>query len=147
QRLKARFPTIHAVAVTSETGDDGERETAIENLVESEKRVLVATDCLSEGINLQEEFDAVLHYDLPWNPNRLEQREGRVDRFGQKRSEVRGVVLFSEDNPIDGVVLNVLIRKARQIYRDLGINVPVPSDSESVVKAVVKAVFEGWRGQ
>ena len=46
-------------------------------------RVLVATDCLSEGINLQEHFTAVLHYDLPWNPNRLEQREGRVDRFGQ----------------------------------------------------------------
>ena len=40
-------------------------------------RVLVATDCLSEGINLQELFTGVLHYDLPWNPNRLEQREGR----------------------------------------------------------------------
>ena len=47
-------------------------------------RVLVATDCLSEGINLQQHFDAVVHYDLPWNPNRLEQREGRVDRYGQK---------------------------------------------------------------
>jgi len=89
----------------------------------------------------------VLHYDLPWNPNRLEQREGRIDRFGQPKAEVRAIVLFSEDNPIDGVVLNVLIRKARQIYRDLGISVPVPADSESVMKAVVKAVFEGWRGQ
>ena len=47
-------------------------------------RVLIATDCLSEGINLQELFTGVLHYDLPWNPNRLEQREGRVDRFGQQ---------------------------------------------------------------
>lgn len=71
---------------------------------------------------------------------------GRVDRFGQQKPEVRAVVLFSEDNPIDGVVLNVLIRKARQIYQDLGISVPVPTESESVVKAVVKAVFEGWRG-
>jgi SNF2 family DNA or RNA helicase len=46
--------------------------------------VLVATDCLSEGINLQEHFDAVVHYDLSWNPTRHEQREGRVDRFGQE---------------------------------------------------------------
>jgi SNF2 family DNA or RNA helicase len=45
--------------------------------------VLVATDCLSEGVNLQEHFDAVVHYDLSWNPTRHEQREGRVDRFGQ----------------------------------------------------------------
>ena len=52
-------------------------------------RVLVATDCLSEGVNLQEHFDAVVHYDLPWNPNRLEQREGRVDRFGQPKPSVR----------------------------------------------------------
>ena len=68
-------------------------------------------------------------------------------RFGQRKSEVRAVVLFSEDNPIDGIVFDVLIRKARQIYRDLGISVRVPSDSESVVKVVVKAVFEGWRSQ
>jgi Helicase conserved C-terminal domain len=147
QRIKDKYPAFRATAVSGETGGDEEREAAIAVLVETERRVLVATDCLSEGVNLQDHFDAVLHYDLPWNPNRLEQREGRVDRFGQPKSEVRAVVLFSEDNPIDGVVLDVLIRKARQIYHDLGISVPVPSDSESVVKAVVKAVFEGWRGQ
>lgn len=146
-RIQSKYPTFRARAVSGETGGDEERKIVIDDLVETERRVLVATDCLSEGINLQDSFDAVLHYDLPWNPNRLEQREGRVDRFGQKKAEVRAVVLFSEDNPIDGVVLNVLIRKARQIYRDLGINVPVPSESESVVKALMKAVFEGWRGQ
>ena len=47
------------------------------------QRLLVATDCLSEGINLQELFDTVVHYDLSWNPTRHQQREGRVDRFGQ----------------------------------------------------------------
>ena len=147
RRINEKYPTFRAIAVSGETGGDEEREAAVNDLAESERRVLVATDCLSEGINLQDNFDAVLHYDLPWNPNRLEQREGRVDRFGQPKAEMRAVVLFSEDNPIDGVVLNVLIRKARQIYRDLGISVPVPADSESVMKAVVKAVFEGWRGQ
>ena len=151
-RIKTKYPSFRATAVSGETGGNEERRAAIEALVDpdkggTEKRVLVATDCLSEGINLQEHFDAVLHYDLPWNPNRLEQREGRVDRFGQQKEEVRAVVLFSEDNPIDGIVLNVLIRKARQIYQDLGISVPVPAESESVVKAVVKAVFEGWRGE
>jgi superfamily II DNA or RNA helicase len=146
KRLKSRYPTVYAVGVTSETGNDEEREVVIEKLVESEKRILVATDCLSEGINLQEGFDAVLHYDLPWNPNRLEQREGRVDRFGQKRPEVRAVLLFSPDNPIDGIVLDVLIRKAKQIYRDLGITVSVPANSESVAQAVVRALFENWSG-
>ena len=51
---------------------------------ESKRPVLVATDCLSEGVNLQEHFQAVVHYDLAWNPTRHEQREGRVDRFGQR---------------------------------------------------------------
>jgi superfamily II DNA/RNA helicase len=59
--------------------------------VRSSQRVLIATDCLSEGINLQEHFTGVLHYDLPWNPNRLEQREGRVDRFGQVAPDRQGL--------------------------------------------------------
>ncbi len=57
------------------------------------RHVLVATDCLSEGVNLQDHFQAVVHYDLAWNPTRHEQREGRVDRFGQKRDIVRAVTV------------------------------------------------------
>src|SRR5437764_3884500 len=96
---------------------------------------------LSEGINLQESFDGVLHYDLPWNPNRLEQREGRVDRFGQKRSEVRTTILYGADNPVDQVVLDVLVRKAKEIRRQLGISVPVPVESDQVIQAVVDSVL------
>jgi ERCC4-related helicase len=142
-RLKPKFPSIHVIAVTGETGDDEAREEAVKSLGESEKRVLVATDCLSEGVNLQGSFDAVLHYDLPWNPNRLEQRDGRVDRFGQPKKEIRSVVLFSPDNPIDRVVLQVLIRKVREIYSSLGIRVSFASDTESVAQALVKSVLEG----
>ena len=142
QRLRQRFPEVHVTAATSETGDDGEREALIEGLALSEKRVLVATDCLSEGINLQEHFDAVLHYDLPWNPNRLEQRDGRVDRFGQKRSEVRTVVLFSPDNPIDRIVLKVLVQKVREIYNSLGIRVSFATNTESVAQALVDSVLQ-----
>jgi len=143
ERLKVRFPNIHVIAVTGETGDDEAREEAVKSLADSEKRVLVATDCLSEGVNLQENFDAVLHYDLPWNPNRLEQRDGRVDRFGQPKKEIRTVVLFSPDNPIDRVVLQVLIRKVREIYSTLGIRVSFASDTESVAQALVESILQG----
>ncbi len=81
--LRSALPKDIAVeSVTSELDDEARREK-VEALKDHPRRVLVATDCLSEGINLQHLFTAVLHYDLPWNPNRLEQREGRVDRFGQ----------------------------------------------------------------
>ena len=151
RRLREQWKDFRAVAVTGASGSDEERRALIKDLVEAEPktehRVLVATDCLSEGINLQDHFDAVLHYDLPWNPNRLEQREGRVDRYGQPRSEVKAVLLYSPDNVIDGIVLNVLIRKAREIYKSTGVSVPVPVNSESVMKAVIRGVFESKEPQ
>lgn len=103
------------------------------------RRVLVATDCLSEGVNLQHNFDAVVHYDLAWNPTRHDQREGRVDRFGQKTDVVRVITLYGSDNGIDGKVLEVLIKKHRQIRKDLGISVSVPDEmSSGVTDAVVE---------
>jgi superfamily II DNA or RNA helicase/very-short-patch-repair endonuclease len=80
------------VAVESVTGllPPAEREDRIAKLVaESGQYVLVCTDCLAEGVNLQQHFNAVLHYDLAWNPTRHEQREGvwiGLDRNG-RRSE------------------------------------------------------------
>ncbi len=140
KRISKEIKDVYIIAVTGEDSDD-EREKRVEELCKSTKRVLVATDCLSEGINLQEGFNAVLHYDLPWNPNRLEQREGRVDRFGQIAPVVKAVLLYGADNPIDGAVLKVLLRKARKIHKTLGITVPLPMDSESVMETVLKALF------
>ncbi|MGH3600849.1 MAG: helicase-related protein [Pseudonocardiaceae bacterium] len=54
-----------------------------------EVRVLIATDAASEGINLQWHRHRVLHWEIPWNPYRLEQRNGRVDRHGQRAPEVQ----------------------------------------------------------
>lgn len=51
-------------------------------------RLLVATDAASEGIDLQNHCRLMVHFEIPWNPNRMEQRNGRIDRFGQKASEV-----------------------------------------------------------
>lgn len=134
------IPGFQARAVTGNDGDEERREIVAE-LAKANRPVLVATDCLSEGINLQEHFNAIVHYDLPWNPNRLEQREGRVDRFGQPRKEVRTVLLYGADNPVDQVVLDVLIRKASAIRKRLGVAVPVPADGERVVQTVVDNVL------
>lgn len=56
---------------------------------ESEVRILLATDAASEGLDLQNHCSDLIHYEIPWNPNRMEQRNGRIDRYGQKDSEVR----------------------------------------------------------
>jgi hypothetical protein len=138
--VAAELKGVHVTAVTGEIDDEQRRERVAE-LSRSPRRILVATDCLSEGVNLQEQFDSVIHYDLPWNPNRLEQREGRLDRFGQPRGEVKTVLLYGANNPIDQVVLEVLIRKARKIRRDLGIAVPFPMDAEQVIQTVVDNVL------
>ncbi len=113
------------------------------------RHVLVATDCLSEGVNLQEHFQAVVHYDLAWNPTRHEQREGRVDRFGQPRDIVRAVTVYGRDNRIDGIVLDVLLRKHLAIRAATGVSVPVPDESDGVVEALMEGlVFRGKdRGQ
>ncbi|WP_242906942.1 helicase-related protein [Actinomadura terrae] len=119
-----------------------ERIDRIEELTRrSKRRVLVATDCLSEGVNLQEHFNAVVHYDLAWNPTRHEQREGRVDRFGQRSTNVRAITLFGTDNGIDGVVLHVLLLKHATIAKQTGVAVPVPERSETVVKALVEGLL------
>lgn len=55
---------------------------------QSEVRILLATDAASEGVNLQNHCSRLIHIEIPWNPNRMEQRNGRVDRHGQKAAEV-----------------------------------------------------------
>jgi superfamily II DNA or RNA helicase len=137
----AIFPEgVQVVVITGRMGDE-ERRVKIDQIDAGQPRVLVATDCLSEGINLQDTFNAVLHYDLPWNPNRLEQREGRVDRYGQTAARVRAIRFYGRDNPVDGAVIEVLLDKAREIHRTLGTHVPVPAESESVMEAVLNALF------
>lgn len=108
--------------------------------------VLIATDCLSEGVNLQEHFTAVVHYDLVWNPTRHEQREGRVDRFGQTAKVVRALMLYGANNPVDGAVLKVILRKAERIRKELGVSVPLPADTNQVMQAVMQAVLLGAAG-
>jgi len=138
--LSKKIPRLVLQVITSDEPDDL-RKQRIEDMAGDHPRLLIATDCLSQGINLQELFSAVLHYDLPWNPNDLEQREGRVDRFGQQAPEVRVCLLYGSDNPIDGIVLDVLLRKVREIKRSTGINVPFPEDSQSIIDTITHALL------
>lgn len=142
---KALGKDVTVDAVTG-TLPPAEREQRVLELSKVDKHVLVATDCLSEGINLQEHFNAVMHYDLSWNPTRHEQREGRVDRYGQPSPKIRTLTYYGLDNQIDGIVLQVLIRKHQTIRNTLGISVPVPLDTEQVVEAIFEGLILRGRG-
>lgn len=140
QYLAAKFKNVTVGVVTGELTSD-ERKEKVEQLGDAEQRILVATDCLSEGVNLQDHFDAVIHYDLSWNPTRHEQREGRVDRFGQKSGVVRATLLYGANNPVDGAVLEVILKKADKIREELGVPVPLPDDGHTLSQALMKAVL------
>lgn len=137
----AKVPGLK-IEVVSGTLPPEEREERVAALTAQEgPRLLIATDCLSEGVNLQDGFTAVVHYDLAWNPTRHEQREGRVDRFGQQAPLVRTVTYYGEDNGIDGIVLQVLIRRHEHIKRSIGVSVPIPVDSATVMKAIWESLL------
>lgn len=100
----------------------GPRRRAVEKEFETpSKQILLATDAASEGLNLQRLCRRVLHFELPWNPNRLEQRNGRVDRYGQTRSPLIRY-LFYPDSPEDEI-LGRLAEKIEEM-RDARVSTP-----------------------
>jgi hypothetical protein len=141
RELRARLPRGVEVEAVTGTLPPAEREQRVLQLATAPKRVLVCTDCLSEGVNLQDHFDAVVHYDLSWNPTRHEQREGRVDRYGQPAKAVRVLTYYGVDNQIDGIVLDVLLRKHKAIRSSLGVSVPVPANTNQVLEAVMEGLL------
>ncbi len=140
EHLATKFKDVTIGTVTGEL-TSAERKEKVAMIGDAERRLLIATDCLSEGVNLQDDFDAVVHYDLSWNPTRHEQREGRVDRFGQKRPVVRATLIYGENNPVDGAVLEVILNKAEKIREELGVPVPLPDDGHTLSQALLKAVM------
>lgn len=99
---------------------DSQRESikAAFNDPRSDVRVLFATDAASEGANLQETARMVLHYDFPWNPSRVDQRNGRLDRHGQSRDVL--VYHFTSDSDSDLRFLHRLFVKLETIREELG---------------------------
>ncbi|USY26812.1 DISARM system SNF2-like helicase DrmD [Alcaligenes sp. 1735tsa3] len=82
-------------------------------------RILLATDAASEGADFQKHCRNLIHYEIPWNPIRLEQRNGRIDRHGQKAGEVR-IHHFVFKNQEDSEFLKHIVDKVETIRNDLG---------------------------
>ena len=141
RRLRERYPAERVLTLFGTGGPEGMDETARESVKaafndpDSPVRVLVATDAASEGLNLHRTARYLLHYDCPWNPSRLEQRNGRLDRYGQARDVT--VHHFISDTDPDLRFLGHVIRKADEIREDLG------SVNEVFDRAVHRRLIQG----
>ncbi|KAA1258073.1 RNA polymerase-associated protein RapA [Rubripirellula obstinata] len=82
-------------------------------------RILIATDAAREGLNLQAHCSNLFHFDVPWNPSRMEQRNGRIDRKLQAKDEVFCHYFVYKQRPEDRI-LQVLVRKTETIRKELG---------------------------
>jgi SNF2 family DNA or RNA helicase len=87
-------------------------------------RILIATDAAREGVNLQNHCANLFHFDVPWNPSRMEQRNGRIDRKLQ-RSAVVSCYYFVLPQRAEDRVLDVLVKKTATIQKELGSLSPV----------------------
>ncbi|EDX83168.1 Helicase conserved C-terminal domain protein [Synechococcus sp. PCC 7335] len=101
-------------------------------------RILIATDAAREGVNLQNYCANLFHFDVPWNPSRMEQRNGRIDRKLQKADLVR-CYYFVYSQRAEDRVLDVLVQKTKRIQEELGSLSPV------VEKNVSKLLKQGIR--
>jgi superfamily II DNA or RNA helicase len=154
ERLAVRGIDGKRVALLDGTTDDESRERIKAQWQEPPDaypvRVLLATDAASEGISLQKHCHLLAHAEIPWNPNRLEQRNGRIDRHGQPASEVLVHHTVSAGwneaaRQVDGTLegdldfLARVVRKVEQIRDDLGSAGPV-------IATQVEEVMLGRRG-
>ena len=121
--LAARYPDLavglYAGASRSRLYQKGdsvsiERETLKKMVAEHEIKIMVATDAACEGLNLQT-LGTLINMDLPWNPTRLEQRIGRIKRFGQARNKVDMLNLVNEET-VDEKVYSRLSERMRDRF-------------------------------
>ena len=115
ERLKSwgfRVGCIHGGMKSGSREEPGTRLHAEQQFREGEIQVLVATEAAGEGINLQV-CNILFNYDIPWNPNRLEQRMGRIHRYGQRKDCL--IFNFVATNTIEGRVLKRLLEKLQEI--------------------------------
>ena len=115
KRLKSwgfRVGCIHGGMKSGSRDEPGTRLHAEQQFREGEIQILVATEAAGEGINLQV-CNILFNYDIPWNPNRLEQRMGRIHRYGQRKDCL--IFNFVATNTIEGRVLQRLLEKLQEI--------------------------------
>jgi len=107
-----RVGFIHGGMKSGSRDEPGTRLHAEQQFREGGIQVLVATEAAGEGINLQA-CNILFNYDIPWNPNRLEQRMGRIHRYGQRKDCL--IFNFVATNTIEGKVLQRLLEKLQEI--------------------------------
>ncbi len=107
-----RVGCIHGGMKSGSRDEAGTRLHAEQQFREGEVQILVATEAAGEGINLQV-CNILFNYDIPWNPNRLEQRMGRIHRYGQRKDCL--IFNFVATNTIEGRVLQRLLEKLQEI--------------------------------
>jgi len=134
RRLPSSIADTRIVTVYGDL-NEAQRDERLGTFQQLKSGILIATDCISEGINLQHMANQLIHYELPWNPNRLEQRNGRIDRYGQKEPKVHIRTLVMGDT-LDAKILKVLIEKARQIKEDYGFSPPFFGDDTNVLDII-----------
>lgn len=101
-------------------------------------RILIATDAAREGLNLQAHCSNLFHFDVPWNPSRMEQRNGRIDRKLQPQPEVNCHYFVYKQRPEDRI-LQALVRKTETIKKELG------SLSQVIDTKLAKSLSQGIR--
>jgi len=112
-----------------------ERHAALEEFTSGRRRLLLATDAAGEGLNLHDTCRLVVNLELPWNPMRLEQRIGRVDRIGQRRV-VHAIHLVARDTTEVDVLARLRVRVARA-KDDIGAADPLPAIDERAFARMV----------
>ncbi len=117
-----RIATFHG-GMIDEAREDVKRAFNAE-VAKHPLRVLIATDAAREGVNLQNNCANLFHFDVPWNPSRLEQRNGRIDRKLQRSPDVWCHYFVYAQRPEDAV-LKALVRKTKVVRRELGSLAPV----------------------
>ena len=113
------------------TQQAGRREDMCDAFNAGRIRFLVSTEAGGEGIDLQERCSALIHVDLPWNPMRLHQRVGRLNRYGQQRPVE--VVSLRNPDTVEAMIWQKLEQKLNSIMRALGSAMDEPEDLMQLV--------------
>nr|MDO8113470.1 DEAD/DEAH box helicase [Candidatus Sigynarchaeota archaeon] len=142
KRLANTMKVLQGINVMEIVGTDPEhlRREKYKEFLAWDKGLLVATDCMSEGIDLQYSSNIVVNWELTWNPNRLKQRNGRVDRFGQPKKDVYIRTLIMSDT-IEIAILDLLYQKITSIGGDLG-HVPKCFGNLDLIGDIITQYFQ-----
>lgn len=133
---------IHGGMKTGSRDEENTRLWTEQQFREGAIQILVATEAAGEGINLQV-CHVLFNYDIPWNPNRLEQRMGRIHRYGQKEDCL--IFNFVATNTIEGQVLRKLLEKLQEIRNALDDDSVFNVVGEVLRIKIVQIVFERVR--